>query len=81
MNWPIAHEGNRCTFLTSCTAVMETSFLVHNAQLWVQLAYGHANLGWTSSARSYGKYTENVIFTVFLVFFLPGIYREPKATL
>ena len=34
--------------------VMETSFLV-------QLDYGHANLGWTSSAHTYGEYAENVI--------------------
>ena len=49
---------------------------VHIAQLWVQLAYGHANLGWTSSAHRCGKYTVNVKFMVFLVFFLPGIYGE-----
>ena len=45
--------------------VMETSFLVHNAKLRVQLAYGDANLGWTSCAHKYGKYTENVISKVF----------------
>ena len=52
--------------------VMEMSFLVHNAYLCAQLAYAHANLGWTSSAQRYGKYTENVIITVFYIFFLPG---------
>ena len=29
------------------------------------LAYGDANLGWTSSAHRYGNYTRNVIFRVF----------------
>ena len=61
--------------------VMETSFLVHNASLCALLAYAHASIGWTSSAHRYGKYTENIIFRVFLVFFLPEVYGEQKATL
>ena len=48
--------------------IMETSFLEHNAQLWVQSTYAHANLGWTLSAHEYGKYTENFIFSVFFGF-------------
>ena len=45
ITWPIAQEADRCTFWTSYSGLMETSFLVHNAQHWVQLAYGYANLG------------------------------------
>ena len=48
--------------------VMETSFLLHNAQLSVQFLYGDANLASTSSAHRYEKYTENVIFRVCLFF-------------
>ena len=44
----------------------------------MQFVYEHANLGWTSSAHRYGKKTENVIFRVFLVFFLPGVYGEQR---
>ena len=61
--------------------VMETSFLVHNAYFWVQLANGDANLGITSCAHRYGNYTENVIFNVLLVFFLSGIYDDQKEKL
>ena len=49
---PIAHEVNRCTFWISCNGVIETSILVHDLKLWVQLACGHGNLGWASSAHS-----------------------------
>ena len=72
ISWPVAHEADRWTFWTSCSGFMETPILVHNAQLLVQLAYGEGNLGWTTSAHRYGKNTENIIFWVFLVFFLPG---------
>ena len=64
---PIGDEANRCRFWTCSTGVMETSFLVHNAYLWKQFAYLHENVRWTSSAHRYGKYTENIIFRVFLV--------------
>ena len=61
--------------------VMETFLLVHNAYLWAKLAFRDGNLGWTSSPHMYGKYAENVIFRVFLLFFLPRMYGEQKATL
>ena len=61
--------------------VMEMSSLVYTACYFVQLAYGDANLGWTSSRDRYGKYTENVLFRVLLVFFLSSIYGEQKETL
>ena len=61
--------------------VMEMSSLVYTAYHLVQLAYGDANLGWTSSRHRYGKCTENVLFRVLLVFFLSSIYGEQKETL
>ena len=51
ISWPIAGEAVRCTFWTSCSGFIKTSFLVHNAHLWVHLACGEANLGSTSSAH------------------------------
>ena len=44
------------------------------------MTYGHASLGWTTSAHRCEKYTETVIFRVFLVFVLPVTYVEQKAT-
>ena len=61
--------------------VRETSFLVHNAKLLEKLVHADANHGWTSSAHRSGKYTENVMSMMLLVFFLPGVYGEQKATL
>ena len=45
INWPMAHEADRCTFWISCSGFMETPLLVHNAHLSVELAYGERNLG------------------------------------
>ena len=59
--------------------VLETSFLVLNMKLCVRLAYAYANVGWTSFAHMYGKYTENVIFLVFFGFLSAS--GEQKATL
>ena len=55
--------------------VMETSFLVYTAKLFVQLIDGDA-----SSAHTYGNYTENVLFIVFTGFLWPSIYGEKQAT-
>ena len=74
MTWPVAHEGNRCTFWTSCTDVTETSFLEHNEQLWLDLAYIYPNLVETSPAHRYGKYTENAIFRLFRGLSATGIW-------
>ena len=70
----IAHEAKRCTFLTTCTSVTETLYHAY----WVQFPYGYANLGCTRLAHSYGKYTENVIFSAFFVFFPPKIMVKKR---
>ena len=47
---------------------------------WAIQTYGVANLSWTSYAHRYANNTENVIYRVFFVFFLPGVIAEQKAT-
>ena len=59
-----------CTFWTS-----QTFGSGNLCFLCIMHEFGHS---WTSSAYRYVRYSENIIFGVWMVFFLPGIHGEKK---
>ena len=71
LTWPIAEEAHRCTFWAICTLVSwKTPFLCILRNFWYSwLTDIQVLVVRSSSALKYGKYTENVLFIMLLVFF------------
>ena len=80
MSSPLAHEVNRCTFWTSCTGVSWKRPFLSIMRNFGYSWHPHIQTSVLRVLHTGAEITLKMAYLLFLVFFLPGICGEQKAT-